>query len=172
MQVLSVADLDANASAYALRQMRANLALKDKDTPEALSEALSIVGGRLSFLNRMSKAKDIVKTAKQLLTEEKLWLLSQIGLIKDCDDDVMDEQKWASCSWLLLQEFVKMHQKQDLDLEERLANGDALPNDAALSLPVIPYHKCRSIMTRTDFIEGACHPLRWRSSHIRRPRST
>jgi hypothetical protein len=92
-----------------------------------------------------------------MLIEEKLWLLSQIGLIRDCDDDVMDEQKWASCSWLLLQEFVKMRQKQELELEERLANGDALPNDAALPLPVIPYHKCRSIMTRSDFIEGTCH---------------
>jgi hypothetical protein len=157
MQVLSVADLDANASAYALRQMRANLTSKHKDTPEALSEALSIVGGRLSFLNRISKPKGIIETAKQMLTEEKLWLLSQIGLIRDCDDDVMDEQKWASCSWLLLQEFVKMRQKQELELEERLANGDALPNDAALPLPVIPYHKCRSIMTRSDFIEGTCH---------------
>ncbi|KAI8445227.1 hypothetical protein BY996DRAFT_8478917, partial [Phakopsora pachyrhizi] len=27
---------------------------------------------------------------------EKQWLLSRIGLIVDCDDDVMDEQKWLT----------------------------------------------------------------------------
>ena len=29
--------------------------------------------------------------ARHLMTVEKGWLLSQIGLIQDCDDDVMDE---------------------------------------------------------------------------------
>lgn len=33
----------------------------------------------------------MVRTAKHLLKVEKAWLLSQIGLIEDCDDDVMDE---------------------------------------------------------------------------------
>jgi hypothetical protein len=60
--------------------------------------------------------------AKDKLEQEKQWLLSKIGLIPDMDDgqfmtfpfyqniadtlfaDVMDEQKWSSCSWLLLQE--------------------------------------------------------------------
>jgi hypothetical protein len=37
----------------------------------------------------------MVECAKQMMQDEKEWLLSQIGLIKDCDDDVLDEQKSA-----------------------------------------------------------------------------
>lgn len=53
--------------------------------------ALSYVGGRLSYISKVSKAPDIVDMARHLLANEKGWLLSQIGLIPDCDDDVMDE---------------------------------------------------------------------------------
>jgi len=76
-------------------------------------------------------------------------LLSQIGLIPDCDDDVMDEQKWSSCSWLLLREFVKIRKEQLAALEE----SGAEKTDEELPLPSIPYWRCRQIMTRTDFME-------------------
>lgn len=54
-------------------------------------EAVSIVGGRLQLLNNVSKAPDMAAMAREMLAVEKAWLLSQIGLIPDCDDDVMDE---------------------------------------------------------------------------------
>ena len=34
--------------------------------------------------------------ARHMLSVEKAWLLSQIGLIPDCDDDVMDEVRVVS----------------------------------------------------------------------------
>lgn len=74
--------------------MRRNVRQKGKvhaTTPDELAEAVSIVGGRLLYLNRVSKARDMAEMAKHMLNVEKAWLLSQIGLIPDCDDDVMDE---------------------------------------------------------------------------------
>jgi hypothetical protein len=62
-----------------------------KDTPANIMEAISIVGGRLLYLNKISKARDVAEMARHMLSVEKAWLLSQIGLIPDCDDDVMDE---------------------------------------------------------------------------------
>ena len=70
---------------------------------------MSLVGGRLSYLNKVARSKDMIGMARHLLEVEKGWLLSQIGgyrhslldymylktdfagLIPDCDDDVMDE---------------------------------------------------------------------------------
>jgi len=94
----------------------------------------------------------MVNTAKKLLSVEKGWLLSQIGLIPDCDDDVMDEQKWSSCTWLLLQEFVKLRQEQEKALAVTRAAGEII-NDPDLTLPSIPYWRCREIMTRADYLE-------------------
>ena len=63
---------------------------------EALTQTISILGGRLAYLNRVSRAHDMVEMARHLLAVEKGWLLGRIGLIQDCDDDVMDEVRLAS----------------------------------------------------------------------------
>jgi hypothetical protein len=68
---------------------------EEKETRESVMEAVSIVGGRLAFLNKVSKARNMAQMAKHLLRVEKAWLLGQIGLIPDCDDDVMDEVRFA-----------------------------------------------------------------------------
>ncbi|SJK97828.1 uncharacterized protein ARMOST_01083 [Armillaria ostoyae] len=152
MHVLSIYDLGMKEALHACTRMRIDLGQKVKG--QVVQDAVSIVGGRLSYLNKISKSKDMLDMAKQLLSIEKAWLLSQIGLITDCDDDVMDEQKWSSCSWLLLQEFVKLRQEQERELEEsRKAGTSNMQSTAELPLPVIPYWKCRQIMTRADFLE-------------------
>ncbi|KAG8822121.1 hypothetical protein FRB91_003316 [Serendipita sp. 411] len=159
MQVLSIADLDYPSSMYALRKLRKLTPWKEGDTPETLSNTASIIGGRLSYINKVSRVRDMVDMAKALLEQEKAWLQSLIGLIKDCDDDVMDEQKWSACTWLLLQEFVKMRVEQEKERDERIAAHKAAGKlgdqilEGALPLPVIPYHRCRTLMTRTDFME-------------------
>lgn len=43
----------------------------------------------------------------------------QTGIIEDHDDDVMDEQKWSTCSWLL---FVELAKRQAA-LEEEVAES-------------------------------------------------
>ncbi|GLB37737.1 hypothetical protein LshimejAT787_0407880 [Lyophyllum shimeji] len=151
MHVLSIYDLDTKEALHAANRMRVN-SKRPLASPEEVKEAVSLVGGRLSFLNRVAKAKDMVGMANHLKSVEKAWLLSQIGLIPDCDDDVMDEQKWSSCSWLLLQEFVKIRAEQEAAREAAIAAGEAV-DDEPLPLPVIPYWRCRQIMTRADFME-------------------
>jgi hypothetical protein len=38
----------------------------------------------------------MVEMARQMMAVEKGWLLGRIGLIQDCDDDVMDEVRFAN----------------------------------------------------------------------------
>lgn len=150
MHVLSVYDLGTNESLHAATRIRMN-SRRTSAPPEEIKEAISIVGGRLAYLNKVAKAKDMMTMAEHLKSVEKAWLRSQIGLIPDCDDDVMDEQKWSSCSWLLLQEFVKIRAEQEEAREAAIAAGE--PAGDVLELPSIPYWRCRQIMTRTDFME-------------------
>ena len=63
---------------------------------ETLTQTISILGGRLAYLNRVSRAYDMVKMARHLLAVEKGWLLGRIGLIQGCDDDVVGEVRLAS----------------------------------------------------------------------------
>ncbi|KAG5342614.1 hypothetical protein C0989_012119 [Termitomyces sp. Mn162] len=90
MQVLSIDDLNPTESLHAINRMRLS-SRRSPATLGQLKEAVSLVGGRLSYLNKVAKAKNMKETAEGLKNVEKGWLLSQIGLIPDCDDDVMDE---------------------------------------------------------------------------------
>ncbi|KAF9228419.1 hypothetical protein BS17DRAFT_692670 [Gyrodon lividus] len=150
MHVLSIRDLSYTQARHALTLMRISRK-KHQPDKDNVEKAVSIVGGRVAYLSKISRADDVLKGANELLRWEKAWLLSQIGLIPDCDDDVMDEQKWSSCSWLLLKEFVKLYQERE---KERKAAGE--PWDPTY-LPSIPYFvhqwRCRQIMTRADFME-------------------
>ncbi|KAI0287338.1 hypothetical protein BC826DRAFT_1045242 [Russula brevipes] len=155
MNVLTIYDLTSEEARGACKRMRYNTSLPML-LEDTISQAISILGGRLAYLNRVSRAGDMVEMARHMLAVEKGWLLSRIGLIDDCDDDVMDEQKWSSCSWLLLREFVKIRQEQERQrqLEEAISGGEE-DSVKDLPLPSIPYYKCRQIMTRPDFLEGS-----------------
>ncbi|KAH7927457.1 hypothetical protein BV22DRAFT_1127376 [Leucogyrophana mollusca] len=149
MHVLSVRDLDGKQAHHALTHMRASRK-RPLPSPETTESVVSLIGGRLSYLSKVARTDDMLENARDILRCEKAWLLSQVGLIPDCDDDVMDEQKWSSCTWLLLQEFVKLYQEQERMREE---SGDGSDWDP-LTLPSIPYWRCRQIMTRPDYMEG------------------
>ncbi|TFK51099.1 hypothetical protein OE88DRAFT_1630656 [Heliocybe sulcata] len=150
MQVLSIYDLENRDATRASCKMRTDAKQPPQDE-EIVRRAIHMTGGRLSYLNKVSRARDMITAAEHMKDVEKAWLLSQIGLIPDCDDDVMDEQKWSSCSWLLLREFVKLRQEQEKLRERQLTAGEQVDE---LKLPAIPYWRCREIMTRPDFIEG------------------
>lgn len=153
MHTISIYDLTEHAAIDAAHYFRAD-ARRPSATLEEAKEVVRIVGGRLSYIIKAARSEDIINTAQQMLKIETEWLRSQIGLIPDCDDDVMDEQKWSSCSWLLLQEFVKIHKQEIEDREAKIASGEAtIENPPEIRLPAIPYWKCRVIMTRTDFLE-------------------
>ncbi|KIY64990.1 hypothetical protein CYLTODRAFT_380101 [Cylindrobasidium torrendii FP15055 ss-10] len=153
MHVLSISDLEAREARFACSRMRKTS--EYSTDPEEIADVVEVLGGRLSYINKVSRQKDMLASAKNLLEIEKAWLLSRIGLIQDCDDDVMDEQKWSACSWLLLQEFVRLRQEQEKQLVEDKKSGKvpSWTRPADLPFPTIPYWLCRQLMTRTDFLE-------------------
>ena len=139
MHVVSVYDLPNKDAFSAAKRMRMH-ARRAKASDDAFREVVGLVGGRLTYLGKVTKATDMVKHAREMLVVEKAWLLSQIGLIPDCDDDVMDEQKWSSCSWLLLREFVKRRKEDEERMKELIAQGEATDDDLVnLPLPRISY---------------------------------
>ena len=95
MHVFSVYDLDNREAVQASINMRRSSG-REKERIETVREAVSIVGGRLSYLSRVSKARNMLEMADHLKTVEKGWLLSRIGLIRDYDDDVVDEARVIS----------------------------------------------------------------------------
>ncbi|EKM81121.1 hypothetical protein AGABI1DRAFT_127148 [Agaricus bisporus var. burnettii JB137-S8] len=153
MHTVSIFDLDnaeAQRAATSLRTFIGHHPIGSETT----EEVVGLTGGRLSYLSKVSRSRDMVGSAKHLMNIEKQWLMSQIGLIADCDDDVMDEQKWSSCSWLLLREFVRSWKDQEEERRKAFEDGKLEAEDIpSLPLPKIPYGKCRQIMTRTDFLE-------------------
>ncbi|KAG8891137.1 hypothetical protein FRB99_003841, partial [Tulasnella sp. 403] len=149
MHVISVADLTMADSLAALRKLREQFHQMPQDD-SVLQEILQVCGGRLSYLNHLAHRKDIAKAAQRLLNTEKGWLLSEVGLIPDCDDDVMDEQKVCASTWLLLREFVKQHKEKEKARQTAIAAGLEVGDP---EMPAIPYYECRQIMTRADFIE-------------------
>lgn len=138
-QVVAVGDLSLKDAARATSLMRLNMR---RALPDAVSiqEAVSVVGGRLSYLSKIARAQDVQDAANNILAVETAWLQSQIGLIPDCDDDVMDEQKWSSCSWLLLREFVQQRREDERKRRKAVKSGKLSPDDLdELPLPKIPY---------------------------------
>lgn len=90
MTTLSIFDLKPHEALYAARRLRRSHNQPEVDE-KTLTEALSYVGGRLSFISKLVKTPRMEETARNMVNREKGWLLSQIGLIPDHDDDVMDE---------------------------------------------------------------------------------
>ena len=98
--MISVEDLQFREALHAATRMRMQ-GMRAMASPAQLREAVAIVGGRLSHLNKASRAADVVNMAHHMKQVEKAWLLSQIGLIPDCDDDVMDEVSSFVLTFLL-----------------------------------------------------------------------
>ncbi|KAK4683814.1 hypothetical protein P7C73_g6405, partial [Tremellales sp. Uapishka_1] len=115
MRILSVYDLSATESLRALKHLRKQaLGRRARQGEEVrvedesvLKRVYELIGGRTSYLARAARAEDMLAEAEYMIQSEKAWLLSKIGLIPEMDDDVMDEQKWASCSWLLLRHLAQ-----------------------------------------------------------------
>lgn len=96
MQVISIYDLSFNEAAQAFERMRYK-AGRPPVSDKTMKSILDYTGGRLSYLNRVAREKDPISMAEHIMSTEKSWLLGQIGLIPDCDDDVMDE---VSLCWV------------------------------------------------------------------------
>ena len=121
---------------------------KEKPTMDVLEKIYDRIGGRLSYLNRVAKSPDMVQAADKICEIEKTWFLNKCGILgEEMDDDVMDQQKYASAAMVLAKALVE---------QEREVGAKLHPEDRYL-LPQIPLHIARQIMTRADFIKDYDH---------------
>ncbi|KAJ3938796.1 uncharacterized protein N0V96_010900 [Colletotrichum fioriniae] len=143
MEIMSVRDLPKRQAIAALAKYRIKY-FNEKLSPTKLEEVYDLVGGRLSFLNRVAKSRDMIATCKSICEVEKTWFLNQCWILgAEMDDDVMDQQKWAAGAMVLAQALVD--EEEDMELYD---------DEKGHVLPKFPMHKAQQIMTRADFIRN------------------
>jgi len=143
MEVLPIPDLPKSQAVAALRKYRLRY-LHEAPTSDVLDKVYERVGGRLTFLNRVAKASDMLKECDEIYQREKSWLLNQCWILgAEMDDDVMDQQKYCSAALVLASALV------DESAPYNPEKGHCLPE--------IPLHRARQIMTRADFIQSYDH---------------
>ena len=150
MEVLPVLDLPKEQAILALKQFRRRYFNEEElPTSEILAEVYSRVGGRLTFLNRVAKSADMLRTCNDICQVEKTWFLNNCWILGEgCDDDVMDQQKYASAAMVLAKALVDKEKETT-----SCSSSEGRPD----TIPEIPLHKAREIMTRADFIKDYDH---------------
>ncbi|KAI0868567.1 hypothetical protein GGS24DRAFT_481908 [Hypoxylon argillaceum] len=142
MEIIPVGDLPKQQALSALQRYRYRY-YKETLDKRTLEEIYDLVGGRLSFLNRVAKSRDMLAMCDSIMEIEKTWFLNQCWILGSAmDDDVMDQQKWASAAMVLAQALVD--KEADMDKTYHPETGHVLPSFAM--------HKAQEIMTRADFI--------------------
>ncbi|KLU90977.1 hypothetical protein MAPG_09502 [Magnaporthiopsis poae ATCC 64411] len=147
MEVVSIQDLPKTEATAALKKYR--LRHFQQHLSDDLAEKIyDKVGGRLSFLNRVAKVKDserMLKKCDDIIEMEKTWFLNQCWILgMEMDDDVMDQQKWASAAMVLALALVDKEAEMDKTYDP--VKGHVLPSFAL--------HEAQQIMTRADFIRA------------------
>lgn len=111
MDVTSVSDLPKGAATSALKRYRAKYFNEVMNDEEA-TKVYELIGGRLSFLNRVAKSQHMIETCEKIKEVEKTYFLNQCWILgEEMDDDVMDQQKWA-VSCLTSAYLEKQHQSR------------------------------------------------------------
>ncbi|KAL3419734.1 hypothetical protein PVAG01_08232 [Phlyctema vagabunda] len=147
MEVMSVTDLPKTQALSALQKYRQKY-FSEQPSSEILNEVYTRVGGRLTFLNRVARSRDMLKTCDSIKEMEKRWFLNQCWILgTEMDDDVMDQQKYASAAMVLASALVEAEEEMDSTYDPEFGH----------ILPAIPLHKARQIMTRADFIREYDH---------------
>ena len=147
MEVFPILDLPKEKAIAALKQSRTRY-FEERPQPEILAQVYNKVGGRLSFLHRVAKSQDMLRTCDEICQAEKTWFLNKCWILGEgMDDDVMDQQKYASAAMVLAKALV------DIETE----SGSGYNAEQGHRLPQIPLHEAREIMTRADFIQSYDH---------------
>ena len=137
MNVIPVYDLKKPEAIAALAKYRRKYC-HEEPSPSVLEKVYDLVGGRLSFLGKIAKTYDMVATANEICRMEKTWFLSQCGILgEEMDDDVMDQQKYASAAMVLASKLVDMEKGMERTYD---------PHEGHL-LPQLPLDKARWVMT-------------------------
>lgn len=148
MEVTAVLDLPKDRALTALTTYRAKYFPEQQCSSQILERVYEQVGGRLNYLNRVAKSEDMLKTCRHICADEKTWFLNKCGILGETmDDDVMDQQKYASAAMVLAQELVKMEKEME----------DTFDPEQGHILPQLPLYKARQVMTRADFIQMYDH---------------
>ncbi|KAI1505168.1 hypothetical protein F5X99DRAFT_416244 [Biscogniauxia marginata] len=142
MEVMSITDLSKSQAVAALQRYRKRYF--GEGVPRSiLEEVYDRVGGRLSFLNKVAKSQDMFATCDEIKEIEKTWFLNQCWILgSNMDDDVMDQQKWASAAMVLAQALVDKEKEMEKTYDPK--TGHVLPS--------FQMHKAQEVMTRADFI--------------------
>ncbi|KAF1972013.1 hypothetical protein BU23DRAFT_169686 [Bimuria novae-zelandiae CBS 107.79] len=142
MEVTQVSDLPKDRAMQALRNYRMKY-YKEAAPDSILAEVYDKIGGRLTFLNRVAKAHDMIKKCDEICDMEKTWFLNNCGILgTEMDDDVMDQQKYASTAMVLALALHRKSMEMEMTYDEKVGH----------ILPELPLHQARYIMTRADFI--------------------
>lgn len=147
MEVLPVGDLPKDKAMVALRNYRVKYH-NEEPTDEELEAVYDKIGGRLTHLSRIAKSKNMMRVCEQICRREKTWFLNQCGILgEEMDDDVMDQQKYASAAVVLAKALVDMEKEMEKTYDPKKGH----------ILPQLPLHKAREVMTRADFIQSYDH---------------
>ncbi|CAA9958913.1 hypothetical protein PTNB73_01040 [Pyrenophora teres f. teres] len=142
MEVHQIKDLSKDRAMQALRNYRMKY-YGERVKESILEEVYDKIGGRLTFLNRVAKSEDMIAKCNNICEMEKIWFLNNCAILgEEMDDDVMDQQKYASTAMVLANALYKRY--TELDSKYDRSEGHILPS--------IPLHRARYIMTRSDFI--------------------
>ncbi|UPX12720.1 uncharacterized protein EKO05_0003259 [Ascochyta rabiei] len=142
MEVHQIKDLTKDRAMQALRNYR--MKYWDERTPNpVLEEVYDKIGGRLTFLNRVAKSEDMLAKCDHICEMEKIWFLNNCAILgEEMDDDVMDQQKYASTAMVLANALYHRYNEMDSTYDSKIGH----------ILPEFPLHRARFIMTRSDFI--------------------
>ncbi|KEY68014.1 hypothetical protein S7711_08373 [Stachybotrys chartarum IBT 7711] len=142
MEVIPVTDLPREQALDALSRYRKRYFHEDL-TVRQLEDVYEQVGGRLSFLNKVSKHRDMVKACEAIKEIEKRWFLNQCWILgSTMDDDVMDQQKWAAAAMVLAKALV----------DKGVDTQSTYDPEVGHLLPSFHFHIAQQLMTRCDFI--------------------
>ncbi|KAL7924776.1 hypothetical protein ACQKWADRAFT_319317 [Trichoderma austrokoningii] len=142
MDVLAVTDLPKSQAINALKKYRVRY-FKEIPSHQELEDVYDRIGGRLSFLNRVAKSRDMINTCEKIKETEKKWFLNQCWILgSEMDDDVMDQQKWAAAAMVLALALVDKEEEMDKTYDPVVGH----------MLPTFPFHIAQELMTRADFI--------------------
>ncbi|KAE8854753.1 hypothetical protein PTNB73_10402 [Pyrenophora teres f. teres] len=90
----------------------------------------------------------MLKTCEQINKREKSWFLNNCWILGDSmDDDVEEQQKYCAAAIILARALVLR--------ETSSSSSSSSPKQ--FSLPEIPLHEARQIITRADFIHPFDH---------------
>ncbi|KAJ4374617.1 hypothetical protein N0V86_007489 [Didymella sp. IMI 355093] len=142
MEVHQIKDLSKDRAMQALRNYR--MKYWNERTPNSvLEEVYDKIGGRLTFLNRVAKSEHMLAKCDHICEMEKIWFLNNCAILgEEMDDDVMDQQKYASTAMVLANALYHRYNEMDTTYDPK--HGHILPE--------FPLHRARFIMTRSDFI--------------------